>query len=66
MTDDTGLFRGNKFGIPNFTPLKALGDYSYKGGPTVEKHLINFRTSTTRLGTSWFSQRKSLTSKICT
>ena len=37
LTDDTGLFRGNKFGVPTFTPLKALGDYSYKGGPTVRE-----------------------------
>lgn len=37
LTDNTGLVRANKFGVPTLTPLKALGDFSYKGGPTVRE-----------------------------
>ena len=36
-TDNTGLFRANKFGVSTFTPLKALGDFSYNGGPTLKQ-----------------------------
>jgi hypothetical protein len=37
LTDDTGLFRGNKFGVPTFTPLKALGDVKGPTGVTLKQ-----------------------------